>query len=86
MPTAHSVVQDLMDIENKAYSAIENYSLQKLDTDFTGKYYIRTSDISAFKAIPHTQIQSDILITETICYTVLEAVKDHIDFLAEVEQ
>lgn len=86
LPTAHSVVQDLMDIETKTYPAIENYLLQKLDTDFTGKYYIRTSDVSAFEAIPHTQIAPDILITDTICYTVLEAVRDKIDLLAEVEQ
>ena len=75
-----------MDIETKTYPAVETCPLQKLDTDFTGKYYIRTSDISAFEAIPHTQIAPDILITDTICYTVLEAVKDKINFLAEVEQ
>lgn len=86
LPTAHSVVQDLMDIETKTYPAVETCPLQKLDTDFTGKYYIRTSDISAFEAIPHTQIAPGILITDTICYTVLEAVRDKINFLAEVEQ
>ena len=85
LPTAHSVVQDVKDIENQAYPTLPSFLEANVQEDELARFYIRTKNIQTFSSIPHTVLQDNVLITDKIAYTSIAPYKEDIVFLAEVE-
>ena len=84
LPTAHAVVQDLLDIQNNR--AVMTHSFHKTETDDqeTGVYYIRT--VCSMDEIPHKNIDEDTVLTEYVSlHEVMKAVeKDENALVIEV--
>ena len=84
LPTAHAVVQDLLDIQNGSLSETCSYHKAEIDDENTGVFYIRTE--CSLDKIPHMTIDEDTVLTERIfLHEVMKAVeKDENALVIEV--
>lgn len=84
MPTAHAVVQDILDLENKCETVLPSFRKAERDCQKEGVFYVRTS--CSLNEIPHEIIDEDTVLTERISLKqLMEAVReDDSAFVAEV--
>lgn len=75
LPTAHAVVQDLLDLQSNIVTDSRSFHKAEVDDFQKGVFYIRTK--CSLDEIPHKDIDADTVITERIClHEVMKAVEN----------
>ncbi len=89
LPTAHAVVQDLIDITKGQDVVIEEVSPTMIDnSQYESCYYIRSTDLSSFTSIMDKQLTNEAILTKQVSLLEVEELvkqsKDEQLFIAEV--
>lgn len=75
LPTAHAVVQDLLDLENNRILKSHTLREAEVKSSEKGVFYIRTE--CSLNDIPYKKIDEDTVLTECVCFSeVIKAVKN----------
>lgn len=91
LPTAHAVVQDLIDIQRENDSAVGSLMrTHAVNTDHKGIYYIRTEKMTVFNDILDRRVSENAFLTRTVSLNEVSALIRTADdsslFAAEVDE
>lgn len=91
LPTAHAVVQDIIDLkQNRTHAASHPHACNVDNEAVTGTYYVRTAKLASFTGLIDQKIDEETFLTAAVSMNgLLQAVKNADDpalFLAEVDR
>lgn len=66
LPTAHAVVQDIIDILKNENSTIPLVEESSVDSSYAGVFYIRSNDVSVFENVVNQKVSDEVIITKKL--------------------